>query len=105
MPYIQTLLNNVFFSNPQIPNEDTFTDSTSVYAKPCQISKMELLANIVPQKPTSYMFDRIQTEIPYYKFIEVITNSHMTNTCFNILLIDNMFRACLLKGKFPIINS
>ena len=25
----------------------------------------------------------------------------MTNTCFNILLIDNMFRTCLLKGKFP----
>ena len=44
-------------------------------------------------------------EIPYDKFLEVITNSHMTNPCFNILLIDNMFRAWLLKGKFPIINS
>ena len=41
----------------------------------------------------------------YYKFLEVITNSHITNTCFNILLIDNMFRAYLLKGKLPIINS
>ena len=62
MPYIQPLLNNVFFSNPQIRSEDMFTDSTSVYAEPCQISKMEPFADIVPQKPPSYMFDRILTK-------------------------------------------
>ena len=53
----------------------------------------------------AYLNGKLLREIFYYKFLEVITNSHMTNTCFNILLIDNMFRACLLKEKFPIINS
>ena len=31
-------------------------------------------------------------EILYNKFLEVITNSHMANTCFNISLSDNIFK-------------
>ena len=33
----------------------------------------------------AYQNGKLLREIPYYKFLEVITNSHMTNTCFNII--------------------
>ena len=35
---------------------------------------------------------KLLREVFYNKFLEVITNSHMINTCFNISLSDNMFK-------------
>ena len=40
----------------------------------------------------AYQNGKLLREIFDYKFLEVVTNSHMTNTCFNVLLIHNMFR-------------